>query len=443
MQEQMPSWVWDVLQCPVCCKCAMAAVFNTVNCTNCHASYPVVNGVPLLLPKTDYWDVGGVLSRELGGLDPNAVKDLLASALTFRHKNLGLRQEFSNIVERYQSYFPPEQAGSAAKVEPQGLQVVAEYFAPEFQAGKVAFRSLRLRNHTSRIFATEGETPHHLSYQLFDAEGQALGEGPRSIFPVPLKPGAELTVPLRVAAPEAPGRYRVDVYVVHELVRWMTEFPLLSVEIDVGRGSDFRSDLFQPPHSGHFEMDVDLERCGEFIRDSLQGMQSEGCPLLLLEVACGSDPQLLRHYQPGTRVIASDLCYPQTQFGAMLFAKSRVPRDAYIFGCADVFAPPFRPGVFDAVVVSAALHHFSNLVDALRSLSRMLRPGGKLILMREPGKVFPEDPIFIEELAAGFNEQQFELEEYELMFQRAALTLRRHRLDFECSYKAELTVAAE
>jgi hypothetical protein len=90
------------------------------------------------------------------------------------------------------------------------------------------------------------------------------------------------------------------------------------------------------------------------------------------------------------------------------------------------------------VVVCAALHHFSNIVSALQTLKSLLVPGGKLVLLREPGKVVPEDETYINELENGFNEQQFELAEYETMFKRASLKIRHHQLDFECSYKVIL-----
>ncbi len=58
--------------------------------------------------------------------------------------------------------------------------------------------------------------------------------------------------------------------------------------------------------------------------------------------------------------------------------------------------------------------------------------------MREPCKVFPEDEMFLQELRNGFNEQQFELEEYDEMFRRAGLERRYEQIDYECSYKTIL-----
>ena len=103
---------------------------------------------------------------------------------------------------------------------------------------------------------------------------------------------------------------------------------------------------------------------------------------------------------------------------------------------------PFKLGSFDLVVVCAALHHFVDIVQALRLLKAMLSPGGKLVLMREPGNVAPEDATYISELANGFNEQQCVLAEYQTMFERAGLVVRYHRMDFECSYKVILETAS-
>lgn len=109
--------------------------------------------------------------------------------------------------------------------------------------------------------------------------------------------------------------------------------------------------------------------------------------------------------------------------------------DNYAFAAANIFEPPFQKETFDVVVISAALHHFADTVIALRHMSNLLCPGGTVVLLREPGKVVPDDATYIRELADGFNEQQFELAEYDVMFERTHL-VPLYELDFECSYKA-------
>jgi hypothetical protein len=60
-----------------------------------------------------------------------------------------------------------------------------------------------------------------LAYRWLREDGTiAVAEGFRSAFPVPVRPGEECLVPVLVAAPDAPGRYLLEIDVVHEFVRW-------------------------------------------------------------------------------------------------------------------------------------------------------------------------------------------------------------------------------
>ncbi len=49
--------------------------------------------------------------------------------------------------------------------------------------------------------------------------------------------------------------------------------------------------------------------------------------------------------------------------------------------------------------------------------------------------------MYIKELLNGFNEQQFELAEYEEMFRVCGLRALYEQVDYECSYKAILEKA--
>jgi 2-polyprenyl-6-hydroxyphenyl methylase/3-demethylubiquinone-9 3-methyltransferase len=48
---------------------------------------------------------------------------------------------------------------------------------------------------------------------------------------------------------------------------------------------------------------------------------------------------------------------------------------------ADVQDLPYRDAAFDAIVSGGSLNEFRSPADALRELSRVLRPGGRLFLM--------------------------------------------------------------
>jgi hypothetical protein len=65
---------------------------------------------------------------------------------------------------------------------------------------------------------------HGLSYHVYSADGQLLKwDNPRSAFYPALSPGGEQLVSLAVIAPEATGRYRLEVDVVWEGVAWFKD----------------------------------------------------------------------------------------------------------------------------------------------------------------------------------------------------------------------------
>ena len=63
-----------------------------------------------------------------------------------------------------------------------------------------------------------------LSYRWYRPEGELLdGEGFRTDLPASVPPGATTVVPVWVAAPDHPGRYVLEVDLVHEFVRWFEQ----------------------------------------------------------------------------------------------------------------------------------------------------------------------------------------------------------------------------
>jgi hypothetical protein len=78
------------------------------------------------------------------------------------------------------------------------------------------------------------QEPHvRVSYHWRTRAGAVVEfEGIRSPFTARLEPGETQIVPVMVDAPEAPGRYVLDIDLVHEHVRWFTA--PLSVPMEVG-----------------------------------------------------------------------------------------------------------------------------------------------------------------------------------------------------------------
>ncbi len=60
-----------------------------------------------------------------------------------------------------------------------------------------------------------------VAYRWLTGDGTVVvPEGFRTVLPCPVAPGEECLVPVVVAAPEKPGRYVLEIDLVHEFVRW-------------------------------------------------------------------------------------------------------------------------------------------------------------------------------------------------------------------------------
>lgn len=385
------------------------------------------------------YDAAASIAANLGGVDVRDVERAFGSALRYRMDDYWLRSEFSHIVERYP--LPADRTNGPTHENTGHVRLLVDYFNPDFKSGEPNYRSFRIRNETGKILASTGKEPFHISYWLTDSTGKRH-EGVRSKFPIPLLPGKDLTVPVLIEAPNVCGVYQIDVMLVQEFVGWDQAAPIYRGLLNSLEALPHRN-LVKSPHNGSFVFELDLEYCGQVLKKAAEMAIDEASsgPLTILEIACGSDPQTLRHYQPNSHVVACDLAFPQVQLASLSWSKREgIPNERFTFASADVFDPPFRSQSFDMIVVCAALHHFVDATSALKTLSALLRPHGKIILLREPGKMAVDDPTFVMELTNGFNEQQFELSEYDVMYQRAGLVPCYQQLDFDCSYKAILAL---
>jgi demethylmenaquinone methyltransferase/2-methoxy-6-polyprenyl-1,4-benzoquinol methylase len=98
-------------------------------------------------------------------------------------------------------------------------------------------------------------------------------------------------------------------------------------------------------------------------------------PRRLLDVASGTGDLALviQDHCPGCEVIASDFCAEM-----LAHAADRGLRQTVV---ADALALPFESGGFDVVTVAFGLRNMADHPAALREMSRVLKPGGRLVIL--------------------------------------------------------------
>lgn len=415
------------------CQGPLEDLASSLSCSDCGVTYPVRNAVPLMTPPSQTVSRIARLKDLLNihHVDDEAIGEAMMCATGYFYDRPGLEQEFANIVGRFPGIETraDQNPGEVRQRGPSRLAAVTEMLGAEFLPGERTSRSIRLRNDTpAETFATIAPNPHHLSYHIYDEAGGLVEfEGARSAFPIELPPGAELTVPLQIQAPQAPGRYRLDVLSLQEGVLWHDEAPIMSVPIVVDAGAARVSPA--AGLDGEFDYQTDFATSVDVTR---QGVANVAQPEIL-EVACGLYPVSASLLGEGVKLTAVDLCWPELQLSSLIY--NHHDKSAVRFVCADVEALPFKPGSFDAVVICAALHHFPDPTFALSSLRRYLKPGGALVLLREPSLVNIADVNYLADLRRGFNEQQFQLEEYGVMLDRAGFAIEQSRVDYGGSLK--------
>jgi len=104
---------------------------------------------------------------------------------------------------------------------------------------------------------------------------------------------------------------------------------------------------------------------------------------IVLDVACGTgDLSIELHHEAKARVIGTDFCRPM-----LSIAKEKEPSIPLVEG--DAMALGFADKTFDAVTIAFGLRNLSNVADGLAELSRILRPGGKLVILEFSSPAVP------------------------------------------------------
>ena len=93
---------------------------------------------------------------------------------------------------------------------------------------------------------------------------------------------------------------------------------------------------------------------------------------------------------------------------------------------------------FDFVVCSAVLHDSANIVQVLREVKRLLKPGGQFVAIREPVwplvKIKSRAKMVAKLVKTGVNERFYTLADYKEFFRQAALPLEVKRVNISIGW---------
>jgi demethylmenaquinone methyltransferase/2-methoxy-6-polyprenyl-1,4-benzoquinol methylase len=93
-----------------------------------------------------------------------------------------------------------------------------------------------------------------------------------------------------------------------------------------------------------------------------------------LDVATGTGDLAIEAASRGAEVIGSD-------FSEGMLERARVKAPAITFEQGDALALPYDDNAFDAATVGFGARNFADLEQGLREMTRVVRPGGKVVVL--------------------------------------------------------------
>jgi ubiquinone/menaquinone biosynthesis C-methylase UbiE len=153
------------------------------------------------------------------------------------------------------------------------------------------------------------------------------------------------------------------------------------------------------------EISTYSERAGEFNEEKMLNLtaahQAALQPLLglppgsvILEVGGGDGRFAFQLMKNGYTVIESDISPGSVRKVKEIADKYNIPNGA--FAVVDAENLPFKDNSLDGIFMVASLHHLPHPAKAIAEFNRCLKPGGRLLILREPAswqyKLF--GPIF-------------------------------------------------
>jgi hypothetical protein len=99
---------------------------------------------------------------------------------------------------------------------------------PVIKAGEKTTIEVKVKNDSASPWPALGQPDHKYQVNLgnhwYDAQEKLLtNDDARGFLPHDLKPGEEITIPLKVTAPAAPGDYTLELDMVQEMIGWFKQ----------------------------------------------------------------------------------------------------------------------------------------------------------------------------------------------------------------------------
>lgn len=410
---------------------------ETYRCADCAASFPVCMGVPLFLSDCRVGPSGlalepGVCEAIAGhaGLPTDqatlaSVREVFAS--NYHLADFGLAAENNYFFERVR------QAGGAPRPTLSELAAKAgtcgearcrieRHTIPALLPNDAEMtRTVRVAN-TGTVVLSPAQPPvAELRYRWRRADGSlaAFGADRPTKLPVPILPGRALTVPLFLDTPPTPGEWFLDIGVTRggEWIEDAVErVPVTIVTDRIGGTPPDWECVDRPPEA--YDYHADHREGKQFLLDGLPQPLPAGYRILEIGGCCA----------PTCLNVPADIWNIDIDVQTLQLGKLRFMFPNVHFIACDAAKLPFRPGSFDAVVMTAALHHLADPVGCLKQFRRALRPGGRIFVLCEPVGLYYAETLgrdFRNELEAGINEQIWTAPEYAAMFRQAGLFARR------------------
>lgn len=316
------------------------------------------------------------------------------------------------------------------------LEHLSNTVGGQLRAGVEVHRSVRVRNAGGAVDC--GAAGVAIETRWSTPEGAALAQCTlATALPVDLEPGREITLILRLRAPEAAGRHTLR---CHLVAPGAADTAFLELAVDVSPCEPPLFDYDYHPAILEYGQDHDTaaHHLLKYLKERHPGLSAE-----ILEIGGGVHPTGFGIAAHGHRVVSTDISHAQSILGALFF-RHRMPAldDSLAFVSCDGTELPFGDQAFDGVMFYAAFHHFADPVALLREARRVTRPGGFVYIACDNCAPDPTDATYREELARGINEQMWTLAEYGGLFRAVGLRVARARVDHH-SLKAILVEARE